>query len=235
MPGILAIETSTDACSVALLHEQGIDERCVHAARQHNRVIFSLLEEVIDPADLNPSNVSALAFGQGPGSFTGLRIAASAVQGLSYATGIGTVGVSTLAAQAYRALREGVVSGHGQVLSLIDARIGEVYGALYRFEAGWPELEAGPWSCPPERVELPGSAEFHAIGEGVSFAAQLDESVKTRMVSSHPAITPLARDVAQLAAHALEQCPAEPAVGAQPVYVRDEISWKKLSEQGPRP
>ena len=235
MQGILAIETSTDACSVALLHASGVEERCVHAARQHNQIIFSLLGEVISAGDLNADNLQALAFGHGPGSFTGLRIAASVVQGLSYATGIGAVGVSTLEAQAYRALRDGQVSESERVLSLIDARIGEVYAALFRFEEGWPVLEAGPWSSPPQSIVLPGDSAFHAVGEGAGFVEDFEKSVRARVIAQHAEVIPQASCVAQLAARELERRPAGLAAAAQPVYVRDEISWKKLAEQGPRP
>lgn len=232
MPGILAIETSTDACSLATLIDGVTAQRHIVAPRRHNQLIFSLLEDLVAPAELRPENFSAIAYGNGPGSFTGLRIAASAVQGLSYASGIPAVGISTLAALSQRALREGVVNDTDTVCAVLDASIGEVYAALYRFESGSAVLEAGPWARKPELLELPLQTPVHLVGNGALYLSALPEPVQSRILTCNADLSPMARDVATLAALALEnnntQLPAE----VQPVYVRDEISWKKLADQG---
>ena len=247
MPAILAIETSTDACSVALVRGDDVVERCVVQPRLHNQIIFSLLAEVIDAGELTPENVAALAFGEGPGSFTGLRVASSAIQGLSFATGIGVVGVSTLAAQAHRALREGLVSTGDSILSIIDAKVGEVYAALYFSGVNGLEVRAGPWACPPQSLATMnvsvavGSSDtlldvavqgLQVVGDGEGFVDQFPGELLECVESRHPHATPLAHDIACLAAVQLERGPAMEATEAQPVYVRDEISWKKLADQG---
>lgn len=232
MPGILAIETSSDACSVATLHHDTLREKHVVEPRKHNQLIFSLLRELIEPGELNVENYAAIAYGVGPGSFTGLRIAASAVQGLTYASGIPAIGISTLAAVAQRALRERIVATGDFVCAVTDAKIGEVYAALFRFDNGVATLEAGPWATKPENLDVPASCSVHIVGDGAGDFDAFPGSLRDRTVSVSPHVLPTARDVAHLASQALERGEIQAAYDVQPVYVRDEISWKKLSEQG---
>lgn len=232
MSGILAIETSSDACSIATLHGETLCERHVVEPRKHNQLLFSLLADVIDPQALTTENFSVIAYGAGPGSFTGLRIAASAVQGLSYASGIPTLGVSTLAAVAQRALREGLVQTTDRVYAVTDAKIGEVYAAVYRFEAGIAVLEAGPWASKPENLHVPEGEAVHIAGDGAQYEAAFPTSLRQIARSVMPAVMPTARDVAFLAQQSIGRQTLEAPHRVQPVYVRDEISWKKLSEQG---
>ena len=144
MTGILAIETATDACSVAVYLAGQIRERHVIAPRRHSKLIFTLLEELLPGGNLRKQGVEAIAYGCGPGSFTGLRIAASAAQGLAYSSGIPAVPISTLATLAQRALRTGEVEATDTVLCTLDARVNEVYGALYVFDERLAVLQEGP-------------------------------------------------------------------------------------------
>lgn len=232
MSAILAIETSTDACSVALLRDGVMTERHVVQPRRHNQLLFPLLREVLESARIEPDDLDAIAYGEGPGSFTGLRIAASAVQGLCYASGIPAIGVSTLAAQAQRALREAVIDESATVLCVIDARIGEVYAAVYRFESGVATLAEGPWACAPGDLPCALDAPFVCVGDGARFVDDFPDSVRDQCVAHYPDLTPSACDVATLASLVLARGATTAAVDVQPVYVRDEIGWKKLAEQG---
>ncbi len=126
---ILAIDTATEACSAALLiiGETGdteISSRYQLAPREHSRLILKMIDELLTEADVPVSSVDAIAFGQGPGSFMGLRIAAGVVQGIAFAHDIPVVPVSTLKAIAQRAYEE---TGSAHVLATIDARMDEVY------------------------------------------------------------------------------------------------------------
>ena len=107
MTGLLAIETATDACSVAVYLDGQVRERHAIAPRQHSKLLFAMLEELLPGGDLRAQGIDAIAYGCGPGSFTGLRIAASAVQGLAYSSNLPAIAVSTMAVLAQSALRLG--------------------------------------------------------------------------------------------------------------------------------
>lgn len=235
MTGILAIETSTDACSLALAIGDGeAQERFETAPRRHNRIIFDMLRDLVPGGDLRSQGVECLAYGAGPGSFTGLRIAASAVQGLAFSNDLPAVGVSTLASLAQGALEQGAVSTDDEVLSLIDARVGEVYCGLYRFDRGLAVPCVSAWVAKPQELELPGSGPLRAVGDGLRFAADFPASTAQRIVASRSDVAPRARDLLAIARDLFAKGEFTTAAGVQPVYVRDEIAWKKLSEQGKR-
>jgi tRNA threonylcarbamoyladenosine biosynthesis protein TsaB len=233
MTGILAIETSADACSVALAVGDGeAQERFEVAPRRHNRIIFDMLQDLVPGGDLRSRGVDCLAYGAGPGSFTGLRIAASAVQGLAFSNDLPAVGVSTLAALAQGALEEGAVPETDKVLSLIDARVGEVYCGVYRFERGIAVPCVPAWVALPQQLELPGSGELFAVGDGLRYAGEFPAGSARRIVEAGAATAPRARSLLAIARDLYTSGEYTSAAGVQPVYVRDEIAWKKLSEQG---
>ena len=118
MIGILAIETATDACSVAVLIDEQIRECHQVAPRQHSQLLFAMLRELLPRGNLREQGIGVIAYGSGPGSFTGLRIAASAVQGLAYSCGLPAIAVPTLAVLAQTALRQGVASPEDTVFAL---------------------------------------------------------------------------------------------------------------------
>lgn len=232
MANILAIETSTDACSIALLRDGKITARHEQAARQHNQRLFSMLAELLPSGDLREQNIDAIAYGCGPGSFTGLRIAASAVQGLSYANGIPAVAISTLAAMAQNALTLDFIDESATVLSTLDARINEIYAASYRFEDGRACLNSGPWVCAPEDLPLPECSGLHAVGNGCQFLSQFPTLIQNALLSNSAHIMPTARDILTLAQEKLSHGEVQRPAEVQPVYLREEISWKKIAQQG---
>lgn len=232
MTGILAIETATDVCSVAVYVQGQIRECDRIAPRQHSQLLFPMLEELVPGGRLTDHGIGAIAYGCGPGSFTGLRIAASAAQGLAYSTGLPAIAVSTLAALAQSALRHGEVGTGDTVLCTLDARINEVYSAVYGFVGDLAVLQEGPWACAPADLAPVHSGQLYAVGNGCPFLDQLPRAVHSRIRLGSPAILPSARDVIVLAREKLRLGEIQLPTQVQPVYVRDEISWKKLDQQG---
>lgn len=232
MTGILAIETATDACSVAVCIDGDIRERHEIAPRQHSHLLFAMLEELLPGGDLRGMGIDVIAYGMGPGSFTGLRIAASAVQGLAYSCGLPAVAVSTLAVLAQTALRYRGVEPADTVLCSIDARINEVFSAVYAYEDNRAVLRDGPWACAPADLAPAYPDGLHAVGSGCLFVEQFSQSLRASIRSCAPGLLPAARDMIPLALEQFRIGKTQAAHNVQPVYVRDEIAWKKLAEQG---
>ncbi len=235
MSGLLAIETATEACSVALYRDGQFQQSHEVAPRQHSQRLFAMLDDLLAQGGLRPQGIEAVAYGCGPGSFTGLRIAASAVQGLCYAAGIPAVPVSTLACQAATAAREKGFADGDSVLSVIDARINEVYFALYELREGRPVEVQAPRATRPGAVEIPPvSGKLHGVGSGCALQRAFPRELVGSLASIDAGVLPQARDLASLALGLFEQGCVQAPADVQPVYVRDEINWKKLPQQGKR-
>jgi len=232
MTGILAIETATDACSVAVLLDGQIREHYAVAPRQHSQLLFTMLEDLLPGGDLADLGIQAIAYGCGPGSFTGLRIAASAVQGLAYSCNLPAIALSTLAVLAQSARRRGDVDAGDTVLCTIDARINEVYSAVYMYENNLAVLREGPWACAPTDLSPAEFKTLCAVGSGCHFLHDFPLALRAKIRSCTPDLLPAARDMIPLALAKFECGDFQSPRQVQPVYVRDEISWKKLHEQG---
>ncbi len=233
MTGILAIDTATEACSVAVYVNDEYREVYEVIPRQHSQRLFGMLQSLLPDGQLRDHGIEAIAYSCGPGSFTGLRIAASAVQGLAYTSGLPVVPVSTLALQAQTALRLGVVDSDSVVLSILDARINEVYYALCGFAQGVAVVREGPVACAAGRVVVDRSiTALAAVGSGCRFREELAGELRSRLLVSAPDLLPAARDLVPIALAAIARGELQQAQEVQPVYVRDEINWKKLAEQG---
>jgi tRNA threonylcarbamoyladenosine biosynthesis protein TsaB len=233
MTGILAIDTATEACSVAVYVNGEYREVYEVIPRQHSQRLFAMLQSLLPDGRLRDHGIDAIAYSCGPGSFTGLRIAASAVQGLAYTAGLPVIPVSTLALQAQTALRLGLVSADDDVLSILDARINEVYYALCRFTQGVAVVRDGPVACAAGSVAVDASSiSIAAVGSGCRFVDELAGELRSRLRVTAPDLLPAARDLVPGALAALARGEAQQPQEVQPVYVRDEINWKKLAEQG---
>jgi tRNA threonylcarbamoyladenosine biosynthesis protein TsaB len=233
MTGILAIDTATDACSVAVYLDGSYQEQYELIPRQHSQRLFAMLRSLLPDGRLREHGIDAIAYSEGPGSFTGLRIGVSAVQGLAYASGLPAIGISTLALQAQTALRTGATRADESLLSLIDARINELYFAPCHYEHGLAVLLQPPRVCAPQDLQpLAGYGNLHAIGSGCALLEAVSGAMRSQLGAISPAVSPSARDLVPLALARLHRGATQTAQQAQPVYVRDEISWKKLSEQG---
>jgi tRNA threonylcarbamoyladenosine biosynthesis protein TsaB len=234
MANILALDTATDACSVTVLHDGEVRSRCELIPRQHSQRIFGMLQEVAPegPAALA---LDVLAYAQGPGSFTGLRIAASAIQGIAYSCGLPVAQFSTLACMAQGAWRKQLVPESLPVLVLLDARINEIYWGLYTLENGCACALRPDAVCAPAQLldcGLDTIGECAVVGNGLGYRAELqaylDNYARVEVLEHWPH----SEDLLPLAERALALGEVVSAERVQPVYVREEISWKKLSEQG---
>ncbi len=235
MTNILALDTSTDACSVAVQLNGNIQHRFELIPRQHNQRLFSMLREVLPDGELAAAGIEVLAYNHGPGSFTGLRIAASAMQGLAFSMGLAVVGVSTLACMAQGALRKGLVDETSSVLVLLDARINEVYWGLYGFEDGIATALRPDAVSHPRAVTLQGlnqGSVLLGLGNGLCYLPELTSDVRSALVTCDDDCWPDSLDTLSLALPEYEQGRVLTAEQVQPVYLRNEISWKKVHEQG---
>ena len=222
---LLAIDTATEACSVALLHSSALLVRELEPGRGASELILPLVREVLAEAGLALGDLSAIAFGRGPGGFTGVRLAASVAQGLAFGAGLPVIGVSDLRAVAQRVLDEQPAAG--AVLVCNDARMKEVYWTCCgRDPAGLARLVCPERVGAPDSVALPPGVAVPAHGAGRGFLAypQLGERLGPGLAGLHPDLLPRAREIARLAQGLLAAGEAVPPEQALPVYLRDEVA-----------
>ena len=222
---ILAIETATEACSAAVFQDGRVIERYQLAPREHNRLILPMIETVLAEAGLAVGQLDALAFGRGPGSFTGVRIAAGVVQGIALGADLPVVPVSTLAALALDAFD---ATQADWAFPCIDARMAEVYFAVYgRGGEGEAELRGVEAVLPPERVAAPPDLRGVGTGSGwASYAAVLGERLAGQAGDVLKGRFPRAACVARLGAAGFRRGLGVRAEEALPVYLRDEVAKK---------
>jgi len=219
---ILAIETSTAACSAALCLGGEVLERYVLAPRQHAALILPMIESVLAEADIGVRQLDAIAFGRGPGAFTGVRIAASIVQGIAFAAELPVLPVSTLAALSLGALRE---TGEAQAVAALDARKDEVYWACYRQVGETLVLQGSEMVCSPASASQPGPGHWVAVGSGwLAHPEALLQHCGDAVIRVLPDLEPRAGDVARLGLHDFLQGGAMTADAAVPVYLRDNVA-----------
>ena len=205
-----AVEASTEWCSVALFREGEV--ACVErrAANRHSELVLPMLDHLLRLSRLNPRDLQAVAFGAGPGSFTGLRIACGVAQGLAFARSLPVLGVSTFEVLAEE-------SGASRVAACLDARMREVYyAALEKRGARWHEAVPAQCVAPEDIPALEGDW----VGCGNGFAVYGDLGMRRVMPEVHP--TALA--VARLAAPRLAAGEGVDAALAAPLYVRDKVA-----------
>lgn len=219
---LLALESATESCSVALRDGDAVYVRSQPAPREHAALLLPMVEAVLEEAGLALAGLDAVAFGRGPGSFTGVRIAASVTQGLAFAADLPVLPVSTLAALAQGAWRE---HGAHRVAAAIDARMGEVYWGLYREQDGVmvPEGEEGVFA--PDQVPLP-AADFTGAGSGwATYGDALAQ--RCGVAAFYGDRYPQAVDILVLGAAAWRAGKAVDAALAQPVYLRDKVTHQR--------
>ncbi len=223
---LLAIDTSTDACSAALWLDGDVRQRYQVAPREHGQLILPMIEALLAEAGLTLAQLDTLAFGRGPGGFTGVRIANSVTQGLAFGADLPVVPISSLAA-----LAQGACAEMG-VLAAIDARIGEVYWGAYRAtENGLVTLIDQEIVCAPEDVPLLLADDvggWFGAGNGWhTYAQPLKARLGEAVAAWDGQRYPQAQHLAQLAADAFQRGLAVSAEQALPVYLRNEVAWKK--------
>jgi tRNA threonylcarbamoyladenosine biosynthesis protein TsaB len=225
---LLAIETATDACSAALSIDGEIHERFEIAPRAHTELILPMIDELMAAAGITIAQVDAMAFGRGPGAFTGVRIAVGVTQGIAFGADLPVVPVSTLAALAQGAVAQ--QSQADRVLAALDARMDEVYwGAYRRNAAGMMELDGEECVSAPGEVPLPSGEDWQGVGEGwAAYEAILAGRCGGQIATWDGTCFPRARDVAVLGLVGYQTGLAVSAEQALPVYLRDKVTWKKI-------
>jgi tRNA threonylcarbamoyladenosine biosynthesis protein TsaB len=216
MPTILAIETSTELASAALLRDERATQKEISGVNTHSQTILPMVQQLLQEAGITLSQCDAIAFGSGPGSFTGVRTACGVAQGLAFGQDLPVVPVVTLEAMAQACREE---CGADNVLVILDARMGEVYWAQYQYANGWKTVLA-PRLSAPSGVTAEGSAV--ACGNGL--AAYPNEFAHLAARATYPHIMPHAAHVASLANVAFEAGKAVTARDAQPLYIRDKVA-----------
>jgi tRNA threonylcarbamoyladenosine biosynthesis protein TsaB len=219
---LLAIETATEACSAALWLDGALSSRFELAPREHTRLILPMMDQLLAEAGVALADLDALAFGRGPGAFTGVRIAAAVIQGAAFGADLPVVPVSTLAALA----QQGLDTGAARVLALLDARMGEVYWGAFEADAAGLAVPVGPEQViAPERVPIPEGQGWHGVGSGWG---AYEDALRTRLDAClgdvNPALYPAATEVARLAVREFAAGLAVPAEQALPVYLRDKVA-----------
>lgn len=225
---ILAIDTATEACSAALWNEGNI---CAHfelCPREHTQRILPIVQDILTQGGISLNDLDALAFGRGPGSFTGVRIGIGIAQGLALGAELPMIGVSTLATMAQGAWRK---QGATRVLAAIDARMGEVYWAEYQRDAqGVWHGEESEAVLKPEAVrqrlaELSG--EWATVGTGWAAWPEMAQGASVTLTDGGVTL-PEAEDMLPVACQLLAEGKTVAVESAEPVYLRNEVAWKKL-------
>lgn len=218
---LLGIETATEACSAALLYDDEVIERYEVAPRKHNELILPMCESLLAESGVSLSQLDAIAFGCGPGAFTGVRIAAGVTQGIAFAHDLPVVPVSTLANLAQQVLIH--VESGDLVMPAIDARMEEIYWALYQKES-----DANVVLVDEERVQAPGDVELKPIAFGLGSGWRTYQNIlrqksqlSTDLINGEA--LPRAKFTVKLAQQRFKQNEFVDAANALPVYLRDNV------------
>ena len=248
---ILALDTATEGCSAALLINGDLRGNELELGRGHAERILSMIDVLLAEAGMSLGALDAIAFGRGPGGFTGVRLAASVTQGLAFGAGLPVVPVSDLMAVAQRAFGpatapdapgsgtaqggDALASGHAPIsagtppdraIVCNDARMREVYWACFEKTDGFARLVGEERVSPPEAVTIPAAwaSSLLAAGRGFAVYPQLRARLGPRLAAVHERLLPRAHEIALLAAPILQKGGAVPAEQAVPVYLRDEVA-----------
>jgi tRNA threonylcarbamoyladenosine biosynthesis protein TsaB len=223
MARILAIDTSTQACSCALNLDGVIVEHFEILPRQHADRLLFMIDSLMNEQALTYSDLNAVAFGQGPGSFTGLRIAAGVTQGIAFGADIPVIPVSTLASMALQVRKK----ENDVVFSSLDARINEVYWGVYTVKGNSVSSISNEGLCKPEDLPLsvPGNpTSMIGVGSGLEFLDRMPEYYREMLSDNMPSIHPRAGSIAELAAEYFLQGMTQKPENISPIYLRDNVA-----------
>nr|WP_231039365.1 tRNA (adenosine(37)-N6)-threonylcarbamoyltransferase complex dimerization subunit type 1 TsaB [Proteus terrae] len=225
---ILAIDTATESCSVAVWNEGVVASRFEISPREHTQKILPMVKSALEEANITLQSLDALAFGRGPGSFTGVRIGVGVAQGIALGAELPMIGISSLATMAEGVFR---TTGIKQVLVAIDARMGEIYCAQYqRNDAGvWIGEDTEAVMKPEQFIEALQltTGTWAMAGTGWQAYPDLKEALPFTVVETEITL-PVAQDMLPLAVTAWHGGKATKVEDAEPVYLRNEVTWKKL-------
>lgn len=229
---ILALDTATEALSVALLVDGAMTERFEVIHRGHAERLLPLADELLRAAGIELAGLDAIAFGRGPGAFTGVRIATSIAQGLSLGSNVPLIPVSDLEALGAGALAHADAE---VALACLDARMGEVYyGVVRRAPDGAPSLLAEGLAAPQD-VPVPPGGRVVGAGHGFSAYPVLQERLGSALVALLPDLLPRASDIARLAVREFSAGRLHQAGEVEPVYLRNDVATRSRPARGARP
>jgi tRNA threonylcarbamoyladenosine biosynthesis protein TsaB len=215
---ILALDTSTEYCSVALWRDGAVASRSELAVQKHSELLIAMLDALLKDAGFRIQDMDGIAFGKGPGSFTGVRIACGVAQGLAFGANLPVAGICTLEALAE-------ASGKEKIIAALDARMGEVYYAAYEKRGDEWVTASAPSLCKPEDVPpVPGEGWF---GCGSGFAIQgevLSRRYAGQLQGADGAAVPQAAAIAVLGARRIARGEGGDAAEALPLYLRDKVA-----------
>jgi len=222
---ILIIDTSTEACSVALLNNGTVESRFDVTPQSHTKMVLPMVDSLLTEANIKVGELDAIAWGRGPGSFTGVRIGTGIMQGLALGADKPVIALSTLATMAQQAIDE---EGATHVLAGIDARMGEVYWAVYHNVDGLAVLEGEEIVASPEKLQQLTFGEQQYVGVGTAWQTypQLGELANIRVLRD--ILYPQAKAMTALVKDAWKNGRVLDVLDAKPVYVRDTVTWQKL-------
>ncbi|NOQ94951.1 MAG: tRNA (adenosine(37)-N6)-threonylcarbamoyltransferase complex dimerization subunit type 1 TsaB [Methylophaga sp.] len=226
---ILALDTCTESCSAALLYNGELFERVEMTQRGHSDLILGMMDDVFKQAKTTVSTIDAVAFGRGPGSFTGVRVGVGVAQGIAFARDVPVIPVSTLLAVAQSAADQLNVD---YIAVAMDARMGEIYCASYQRKNGLVELIDSERVCPPEQFKPKSQQQWAGVGTGWG---EYDEILRDNFagnladvaVKYYPNASVMIK-LAEIEAEAGRMVAAEQAL---PVYLRDNVAKKKAEQK----
>lgn len=232
MPALLALDTSTDACSLACVLGEYTADCHKLLPRAHNRHILGMLDEVMAGQSLGA--IEAIVCGVGPGSFTGLRVATGVTQGLAWSLNVPVIPFCSLLAQVLAACSEPEFE-QGYVLSTIEAQKGQFYWRLFDCRQGAVRPLGEPSMAGAEHLVAEinncGAASLQVVGSAATWVMQALQSALSIELNAMPGVRPRASVTLEYVLQHPGQCPSLTAESLQPLYVQTEIGWKKLAEQ----
>lgn len=222
---LIAIETSTSYCSLAVSRDEQVFSRHILAEQRHAEILLEELQGLLQESGQSLADIQGIAYGEGPGAFTGLRIACGVTQGLALSRNLPVIGVGTLLALAE-------ASGDCRVVVCIDARMSEVYHAAYLKEGeSWREV-CGPGLCAPGALPLPEGGGWTGCGSGFAvYADVLGKHLAQQVTTMRSELSPTAVAILRLARPRFERGEGKPAATALPVYLRDKVALKTSERQ----
>lgn len=223
---VLALDTCTESCSAALISDGKIYSEQADAPREHSQRILPMVDSVLSQASIQLQNVDLIAYGRGPGSFTGIRICTSMTQGLALGQDLPVIGVSSLQTMAQAVFDE---QGGQQIIAAIDARMGEVYWGQFIVRNGLVELKDAELVCSPDDVPLTLDVSQPIVVCGTAFDAYPNLLTLSENISLAENVKfPDAKAMLALAKADFEQGLSTAVDDLAPVYLRDTVTWKKL-------
>ena len=218
---ILALDTTTEACSAALQSGNDIHDLYQVAPRRHAELILPMVDDLLEKAGLELAQLDCIAFARGPGAFTGVRLCTSIAQGLAFAAEVPVLGISTLATMA-----QGYSGDVRTILAAIDARMGEIYWGLFQQDEKHCVQALGSEAvCKPGELKISLDSDIYGCGTGWGkYEDILSQKTSKHLVGINPAQLPNAKDMLPLARESLEQGKSCLAKQAMPVYLRNKVT-----------